>query len=107
MSRNTSRAKARIDELTEELTIGAAMQLRADGDAIRPIIGAVVAYLVAEYPAQDLYIPACVHHYPIAAIRADLRGGLSVRSICRKYRIGRKTLYRLLDGDASDGSACA
>jgi hypothetical protein len=100
VSRNTTRARARINDLVDELTIGAAMQMRADGDAIRPTIEAVVAYLVAEYPSQDLYIPACPVHYPVAAIRADLRGGMSVRAICRKHRIARRTLYQLL-GEAA------
>jgi hypothetical protein len=106
VSRNTTRARARIDELVDELTIGAAMHMRADGDAIRPTIAAVVAYLVDEYPGQDLYIPACVH-YPVDAIRVDLRGGMSVRAICRKHRVGRRTLYRLLDGATAEGLAGA
>lgn len=104
MSRNTARASARTEELVDELTIGAAMRMRADSAAIRPTIEAVVAYLVAEYPAQDLYIPACAHHYPVQDIRADLRDGMSTRALCKKYRLGRRTLYRVLDGDADGGA---
>ena len=55
----------------------------------------MVAYLVEEYPSQDLYIPAGVD-YPVDQIRADF-GSMSVRAMCRKYRIDRRTIYRLLD----------
>lgn len=96
MSRNTARARAKIDELADELAIGAALRLRTDSDAIRPIVDAVVAYLVEEYPSQDLYIPSGVT-YPVQQIRADIRSGMSMRKLCQKYRISRKTAYRLLD----------
>lgn len=96
MTRHTARRKARIDELTDELSVGAALRLRRDSDEILDIVKAVVAYLIEEYPAQDLYVPSSVT-YPVMEIRADLRAGLSVRSICRKYRISRPTLYRLAD----------
>lgn len=95
MSRNSRRSRARLRELAEELAIGAAMRLRTDADEIRPVIDAVVAYLVEEYPAQDLYIPAEVD-YPVAQIREDF-GLMSMRALCRKYRCDRRTIYRLLD----------
>jgi Mor family transcriptional regulator len=95
VSRNTQRTRARLRELSDELAIGAAMRLRTDADEIRPVIEAVVAYLVAEYPSQDLYIPSAVE-YPVAAIREDF-GAMSVRALCRKYRCDRRTIYRLLD----------
>ena len=96
MSRNTHRTKARIDELAEELTIGAALRLRTDADNIRHIIDAAVSYLVEEYPAQDLYIPSNAT-YPVDAIRAAFAAGKSIRRICREFQISRKTFYRLLD----------
>ena len=95
MSRNTHRARARLRELAEELAIGAALRLRTDADEIRPVIDAVVAYLVEEYPAQDLYIPSLAE-YPVGRIRADF-GAMSMRALCRKYRCDRRTIYRLLD----------
>lgn len=98
MSRNTQRVRARIEELAEELAIGAAIRLRTDSDRIRPIVDAVVAYLVEEYPSQDLYIPGGVT-YPVEEIRAAVRAGESMRSICRRFRIDRRTVYRLLDDD--------
>lgn len=98
MSRNTPKRRARIDELVDELSVGAALRLRCDSDGIRKIVGAVVSYLVEEYPAQDLYIPASLTvSYPIALIRAALASGESIRSVCRRFRISRRTLYRLLD----------
>lgn len=96
MSRNTHRVRARIEELAEELAIGAAIRLRTDSDAIRHIVDAVVAYLVEEYPSQDLYIPGGVT-YPVEEIRAAVRAGQSMRAICRKFRVSRRTVYRLLD----------
>ncbi|GGD45785.1 hypothetical protein GCM10007235_17190 [Pseudoxanthomonas indica] len=96
MSRNTARKKARVNELADELTVAAAFRLRADTDSIRHIVDAVVAYLVEEYPSQDLYIPSGVT-YPVEQIRADMASGMSIRKLCQKYRIDRRTLYRLLD----------
>lgn len=96
MSRNTIRRKARINELADELAIGAALRLRTDSDTIRPVVDAVVQYLVEEYPSQDLYIPSSVT-YPIDDIRADVRAGMSMRCICRKHRVSRVMVYRLLD----------
>lgn len=98
MSRNTRRVCARVEALAEELAIGAAIRLRTDSDHIRPIVDAVVAYLVEEYPSQDLYIPGGVT-YPVEEIRAAVRAGESMRSICRRFRIDRRTVYRLLDED--------
>lgn len=100
MSRNTVRRKARIHELADELAIGAALRLRADSDAIRPIVDAVVQYLIEEYPSSDLYIPSSVI-YPVEDIRADMSAGMSMRCICRKYRVSRGTVYRLLDAEAA------
>lgn len=97
--RNTPRAAVRINELTEELCIGAAIRLRTDADEIRNIVGAVVQYLIDEYPSQDLYIPSGVT-YPVAEIRADMAAGDSIRTICRRYRIARTTVYRLVGEDA-------
>ena len=96
VSRNTHRVRARIEELAEELAIGAAIRLRTDSDAIRHIVDAVVAYLVDEYPSQDLYIPGGVT-YPVEEIREAVRAGQSMRAICRKFRVSRRTVYRLLD----------
>lgn len=98
MSRNTQRRSARLCELADELAIGASIRLRTDADEIRPVIDAVVAYLVEEYPSQDLYIPGGVV-YPVDAIRADFGAGMSMRALCRKYRCDRRTIYRLLDVD--------
>lgn len=99
MSRNTVRQRIRINELTDELTIGAALRLRCDSDDIRGVVAAVVAYLVEEYPAQDLYIPASLQAptYPVGEIRKGLEQQESVRSLCKRFRIDRRTLYRLLD----------
>lgn len=96
VSRNTLRARVRINELTDELAVGAAVRLRVDSDDIREVVAAVVQYLLDEYPSQDLYIPSCAQ-WPVEAIRADMAAGLSVRAICRKYRMDRRTLYRLID----------
>ena len=99
VSRNTVRNKVRISELTEELAVGAALRLRCDSDDIRSVVEAVVAYLVEEYPAQDLYIPASMQSsaYPVDEIRKGMREQESVRSLCKRFRIDRRTLYRLLD----------
>lgn len=99
MSRNTPRVRARIEELAEELAIGAAIRLRTDSDAIRHIVDAVVAYLVDEYPSQDLYIPGGVT-YPVEEIRAAVRAGNSMRAICQRFRTDRRTVYRLLDEES-------
>lgn len=103
MSRNTLRRKVRISELSEELAIGAAIRMRCDSDDIRDVVDAVVSYLVEEYPAQELYIPASLaaRSYPVDAIRKFM-GENSVRATCERFRIGRRTLYRLLDAEAAN-----
>lgn len=98
MSRHTRRRRARIDRLAEELAIGAAIRLRTDSDSIRPIVDAVVSYLIEEYPSQDLYIPSSVT-YPVDEIRAAVSSGQSMREVCRRFRTDRRTIYRLLDTD--------
>jgi hypothetical protein len=104
VSRHTSRRRVRISELTDELAIGAAMRLRCNSDDIHHVVSAVVAYLVEEYPAQDLYIPASLQpaSYPVAAIRKAVASNESARAICKRFRIDRRTLYRLLDQEPSN-----
>lgn len=99
VTRHTARRKARIDELADELAIGAAMRLRRNSDDIHDVVRAVVDYLIEEYPSQDLYIPSSVT-YPVLEIREAMAAGKSVRYVCRTYRISRVTLYRLLDNAA-------
>lgn len=102
VSRKVSRTKARIDDLVDELTAGAAMRLRCDGTDIHGTVSAVVDYLVENYPAQDLYIPADIgpSAYPVEAIRDAVKQGKSMRSIQRTYRVSRRTIYRLMDESA-------
>lgn len=95
MSRNIVRRKVRIEELTDELTVGAALRLRCNSDDIHEVVRAVVGYLMEEYPAQDLYIPATVA-YPVEQLRTEIQQGRSIRSICKKHRIDRRTLYRVV-----------
>lgn len=96
MSRHTQRRRVQIDALVDELSIAAAQRLKTDSDECEPYIRAVVAYLVEEYPAQELYIPASANpKYPVERIRAALRDGQSVRSICKQYGVGRWTVYRI------------
>ena len=99
MSRHTQRRRLRINELTDELAVGAALRLRCNSDDIHQVVAAVVAYLVEEYPAQDLYIPASVTDasYPVREMRKAMEQGESVRTMCRRFRVDRRTLYRLLD----------
>jgi hypothetical protein len=99
VSRHTPRRRARIDQLADELTVGAAFRLRCDSDDIHDVVRAVVEYLIEEYPAQDLYIPSSLgaSAYPVEEMRAALESGESARSVCRKFRVSRRTLYALLD----------
>jgi hypothetical protein len=101
VSRHTPRSRVRIDELTDELTVAAAMRLRCDAEDIRRVIEAVVAYLVQEYPSQDLYIPSS-SALPLDAIRAAIAEGRSMRWICANFRSDRRTIYRLMEA-ANDG----
>lgn len=94
--RHTTRTKARLDELAEELALGAAIRLRRDADSIRDVVAAVVDYLIEEYPSQDLYIPSGIT-YPVEEIREAVRSGKSMRWICNTYRTDRRTIYALLD----------
>lgn len=95
-NRNARRRNAKICELAELLAIGAAIRLRVNSDDVRAVVDAVVATLVEEYPSQYLYVPASVS-YPVGQIRDDVKAGMSMRSICTKHRLDRRTIYRLLD----------
>lgn len=95
MSRHTARRKARVDQLVDELSIGAALRLKCNSDDIHDVVQAVVSYLTEEYPAQELYIPSSVV-YPVEELKQALASGRSVRWICKTYRIDRRTLYRLV-----------
>lgn len=95
--RAVTRSCRPADELKEELAIGAAIRLRVDSDDIREVVGAVVEYLIENYPRQDIYIPAGGCRLPKDEIRADLDAGMSMRQLCSKYRADRRTIYRALD----------
>lgn len=96
MSRHTERVRRQVGVLVDELTIGAALRMRRDADEIRPVVQAVVCYLMSEYPSQDLYIPASTAD-DVDGIIADIRAGKSMRAICSKHRRDRRTIYRLID----------
>lgn len=97
MSRHTQRREVRRRELIDELSIAAAVRLKLDSDDIEHIITAAVDYLIEEYPAQDLYIPArsSTTH---ADIRAALQTGAGIREICRNLGVSRATVYRARRG---------
>lgn len=99
VSRNTLRVIVRAEDLVEELSLGAAQRLRCTSDDIEHVMRAAVAYLIDEYPAQDFYIPASFGPvaYPVDDMRRAVAAGESVRSICRRFHVDRRTLYRLLD----------
>ena len=98
MSRHTAKRTARVSELVEELSVGAALRLKCDSDDIHAVVRAVVDYLVEEYQEQELYIPSSVT-YPVEQLRTEIASGQSVRSICKRHRIDRRTLYRVVGGD--------
>lgn len=95
MSRHTTKRKVLVEQLVDELSIGAALRLKRDADEIHDVVRAVVEYLREEYPAQELYIPSSVQ-WPVDQLRAELASGRSVRAICKQYRIHRTTLYRVI-----------
>lgn len=104
MTRHTARRQAKRSELIDELSLGAAQRLRCDSDDIHGVVVAVVDYLLAEYPSQELYIPATERElsYPVAQIRAAVAAGESMRSICKRFRLSRRTVYRVLDPTATE-----
>ncbi|MFT3792132.1 MAG: hypothetical protein QM741_13895 [Rudaea sp.] len=96
MSRNTPRKRFHKEELAEELTRGAAARLNTDRNGIRQVVDAVIAYLTEEYSSTDIYIFARVRDLPVAEIRAALAAGESIRSIRRKYKVGQRTVRKIL-----------
>ncbi len=67
------------------------------GQEVERILCAVITYLQQTYAGDELYIPLPARVIPVADIRSALRSGMSVRAICRRWRIASKTLYRMLD----------
>lgn len=96
MTRHGERQRVRLDELVDELAIAAAQRLRCTSDEVEPVVRAVVAYLSAEYATQDFYIPATPRELPLSEIQQAIARGESLRSICRRYRTDRRTIYRAL-----------
>lgn len=104
MTRHTARRRACREDLVDELSMGAAQRLRVERQSVHAVVNAVVDYLLAEYPAQELYIPAMEKPpaYPVERIRRAIKEGRSMRWICREFRVDRRTVYRLLDAADPD-----
>jgi Mor family transcriptional regulator len=66
-------------------------------NAIR-IVEPIVRHLQQNHGGEQFYVPAIGRTYPLEEIRAAFASGASARALCRKYRVSRRTLYRLLDG---------
>lgn len=98
-ARNSQRRAVCVPDLVEELSIGAAIRLRCKSDDIRDVVQALVAYISEEYRTQDFYVPAPARELPNDEIRAAVASGESVRSICRRYHISRRMVYRVMSGE--------
>lgn len=98
MTRHTQKRQAVATALVEELSIGAALRLKCDSDDINSTVRAVVEYIMDEYRGQEFYIPSTVT-WPVEQLREALASKESVRSICRRFKIDRRTLYRVVSDD--------
>jgi Mor family transcriptional regulator len=58
----------------------------------------IVRHLQQNYGGEQLYIPSVGRTYPVDEMRQAVLSGVSMRALCRKYKVSRRTLYRLLDG---------
>jgi hypothetical protein len=64
-------------------------------DHVRAFIEPTVLYLLREYGGERL--PKATRVYPVEEILKAVRAGVPRRTICRSYRIGTSTLYRLIE----------
>ncbi len=100
--RHTTRQSAKVADLAAELTSAAVHRLGNGRHEVADVVASIVAYLVEEYPSQDLYIPSeRAPRYPLERIKADLRANKSVRSICASHHVGRGTVKRIRDSLSS------
>lgn len=96
VTRKCERQRVRFDELTEELADATARRLGCPVSDVHAAVAALVSYLAEEYATTDFYIPAPPRELPVDEIREAMARGESVRSICRRYRSDRRTIYRVM-----------
>ncbi|PJJ99955.1 hypothetical protein CO615_04590 [Lysobacteraceae bacterium NML75-0749] len=94
----TSRAD-RYNELMQKITTAIVLKT-GTGEVIAQHYAQAMMEFLQEQRADNgnLYIPLPSMRCDIAAIRAALEAGESVRSICRRYGISRAKLFRLFPG---------
>lgn len=61
---------------------------------VRQFVEPATRYMLSAYSGERLPKPR--RSYPMDQIAQDLAAGVSMREVCRKYKIGFSTLYRLL-----------
>lgn len=87
-----------VEELKDAMMRGAVEAGASQQEAER-IIAPALEQLQREHGGHRVYIdvirqPPC---YPIERIREAVMDGESVRAICARFHIDRRSLYRLLD----------
>ena len=94
----TSRAD-RYNELMQKITTAIVLKT-GTGEVIAQYYAQAMMEFLQELRPNDgkVYIPLPPMRCDIAAIRAALEAGESVRSVCRRYGIGRTRLYELFPG---------
>lgn len=94
----TSRAD-RYNELMRKITTAIVLKT-GTGEVIAQHYAQAMMEFLQEQRAGNgfLYVPLPPMRCDIAAIRGALEAGESVRSVCRRYGIGRTRLYELFPG---------
>lgn len=85
--------------LTEDLVSATVARTGYPPSHVRLLVEACVAYLLREYGGTRLPRPARL--YPRAEILAAKAAGVPQAEICRKFAIGKSTLYRIVGGNES------
>lgn len=68
-----------------------------DQAAVDTVLRDLITHLQRTRGGTELYVPVIGRQYPVAAIREAFARHDSIRSICRRFQIDRRTLYGLLD----------
>lgn len=92
MSHQVDAAQSLRDEWLDLLTA-----VGTDPKIALPVLSALIDQLQALRGGDVVYIPTPSRQYRVDQMREALDSGVSVREICRRHRLDRRTLYRLLD----------
>lgn len=82
--------------LQSEFVTAACAATGKDAEEVTRIIAPVIEHLQTHYSGGRLYIPKKGRMVDLDQLRREVEQKIPVRTLCRKYGISTRTLYRLI-----------